>query len=538
MNLDRLLSLAAIAQQQAQSSLDVLRASGLVVPSHEFFRKEDERYSTVFRHSYFQSARLSTYREALQNSLDAGATRFECDVLSFPGLQEAVPELKLRSNRMVQFKDDGTWVNQDSSLLPKILDYFLVMNGSRKSADKGQGGFGVGRFIILFNSPLWTLETGNVAIVGHYNCFKLVCRSCLDPTLSREKVACERPACRRAAWARGTSILTQHSATPDMQNCVDKYFRFCDLKQAELAVNGRPVRPVKTKGSPLLVTPDFRVSRLDCTSSDPASTEVMVRAPNGMLMFSRIIWDGTNPGSMVIDLQGSLAEQGYQAYDQSRQTFVGHYGDAFDKILEKLGRSNFRHDGDLDYKVEVSAVGEGKARGPFTCTYFFRDGFTMTGIEGRWTPTCTNRSHVRNAAFVLSLWRAVVEHAVSLMGDKIYSAVEYKVGFVFSKTVKAMLEGGKTFYINPTKLMDALSTSTPMQAPRSSIVSYMLAMAVHEATHLEFAEHDQNFASYMTDLTAQAVGPLLKRTAPLWKRVKRCRQEACDLKPMAKRLKR
>jgi hypothetical protein len=91
------------------------------------------------------------------------------------------------------------------------------MNGSSKDqagqAGQTDGGFGVGRFVILFCAPLWCMTARHLLVLGHYNCFKVMCRRCWEPLAGAQCASCHL---HEKDVPQGTTVYSNY------QNLTDK----------------------------------------------------------------------------------------------------------------------------------------------------------------------------------------------------------------------------------------------------------------------------------------------------------------------------
>ena len=89
------------------------------------------------------------WREAVQNSVDAGATRIDCMV-------EEVPE-----GFAVSVTDDGRGMDEDT-----LLNKFLVLGGTTKTLGDTRGGFGKAKELLVLPWLAWSIHTRDRKVVG------------------------------------------------------------------------------------------------------------------------------------------------------------------------------------------------------------------------------------------------------------------------------------------------------------------------------------------------------------------------------------
>ena len=112
----------------------------------------------------YQGWREKHVREAVQNSVDAGATKVRID---FRMLDEAMAELPSGSTDFafveVSYADDGVGMDEDI-----LLNKFLVLGGSgKKNAPGSVGGFGKAKELLLLPWVRWSIESRSIRVEGH-----------------------------------------------------------------------------------------------------------------------------------------------------------------------------------------------------------------------------------------------------------------------------------------------------------------------------------------------------------------------------------
>jgi len=164
---------------------------GFVAPSATFFQRELSRYVNILRHA--SCPYLVSAREVIQNSSDAGTTSLDIDTINLRdeyAEHASLVELKA-SPTFVTFADNGRWCAADKyDTYSKCIEFFLRMNGSSKDGVNGDGGFGVGRFVIIFCAPLWFFTARHFLVVGHFNVFLVLCRKCFEPVKGNDCSFC------------------------------------------------------------------------------------------------------------------------------------------------------------------------------------------------------------------------------------------------------------------------------------------------------------------------------------------------------------
>lgn len=89
------------------------------------------------------------WREAIQNSVDAGATQIDCRV-------ESVPE-----GFAVSVTDNGRGMDEDV-----LINKFLVLGGTTKTQGDTRGGFGKAKELLVLPWLAWSIHTRDRKVVG------------------------------------------------------------------------------------------------------------------------------------------------------------------------------------------------------------------------------------------------------------------------------------------------------------------------------------------------------------------------------------
>ena len=539
----RFTELTGLMVAHRTNAVSQLQKMGYVVPTEAFFQREELRYTSIFDHSNKAQA-LAAAREVLQNSSDAGTDRldvfsvvleeqlwqFELDTgaIDVHPCEKNLEELNA-GHEFIGFSDTGVWCPEDQYQTFEVCtNYFLKMNGSSKDGVSGDGGFGVGRFVILFCAPLWFFTARHMLVMGHYNCFKIMCRRCLSLL---DGPQCDKCGLHERDTPRGTTILANYSdlngflSSQDyLIRARDEYYRFCRTT-FPIFVAGQQVQPV-TVCKTIAREEWFVCCQFDL---DHANACYMVRTSAGVLMFSKRIWNSNSaPGYFVVELD---AKVNFKMFDQARQGLIKQPGEALRKFLSARDGDHGSNDMDKDHKVCVTGLsmlkslslrsqaenkssaaprlvlaGENKLRavpavaevpvqvGPVECKYFFRGGKTMDNIDAIWKPG----RHVQQVYLLLG-WTLALDEAHDALKLK---KPDFEVGFVFDADTLAMKEGN-TYYINPELMMEEIGNFSKIN--RFKTMGYLIARAVHEVSHVLYHNHDAGFASVMTDGMSQTL---------------------------------
>lgn len=112
----------------------------LIVPK-EFFRKE--------RNDIYASWSVAFWRELFQNSTDAGARAISVIFVPFPGVTRVV------------FIDDGCGMDRHT-----LTNIYFRLGATTKTDDDSIGGFGRARILTCFSMRRYTIRTGTLLVEG------------------------------------------------------------------------------------------------------------------------------------------------------------------------------------------------------------------------------------------------------------------------------------------------------------------------------------------------------------------------------------
>lgn len=545
---------------QRDETLASLRSLGYVVPTRTFFEGEERRYSSIF--SFFDCGRFAAHRELLQNSSDAKTTIYSLTTVDLTS--KVIPETTEleATNRFIMVQDSGEWCpREERGTYEKCFKYFLTMNGSSKnnaskdntskSGLKADGGFGVGRLVILFCAPLWMFTARHMLVIGHFNSFKILCRRCFQ-TLNGQCSHCNLD---ELETPLGTTFLinyahfkSERDVDSYCSNFTNGYYRFCGTSFS-IQLNGVPVDRVE-KGATIYRGQKFTVSRVvfpdnkclrevaslygSIDSEDQGvidSGVYMIRTALGIFMFTRTIHsEEAEKGIFFVDLDASIT---FKDFDQSRQTLLNDMGNELSDFLAKRSTSHTSHNIDMDHQLhieghspfsgddvksmevvqaacerpELSQKRRAPVQGLVQSVYQFRDGKTEADIKPLWQP-----GKSWEQCYVLMLWAEIINLLLPSIDAQRFVS-NFKVGFCFSSSTEALMERKSdstvTFFINPELLVERVGKDSEEAAfkreNREALVAFLLSDAIHEVTHLKVVEHCSMFASVMTDLTYSAL---------------------------------
>ena len=503
-----------------------------VVPTATFFRNEAvDRYKNILPHLYGDGSAMARLRETLQNSNDSGSTEFSVSAMVFD--DETQLEKLQATGLFVRWQDNGCWKDGKGirSTFDMVKNSFLSMDGSTKGAGL-DGGFGVGRFIIVFCAPFWLMTTENLLVIGNYNQFLICCRTCLEEVVGPCCDGCKTTA---SDFPTGTSIMVNY---PDLKTrrgldnyiitCSEHYLPFCNLPKLTIRLtllDGRVVTTPPYKPDSIIHKGDnFDVYKLK-TDDTPDRPVYMVCTAGGVPMFSKVLYTGgAENGYFLVTLKPVVT---YTDFDQSRAMLSGRVGRELSTFLSDQSTKVGSHDIDQDSHMYVrsrndpldllnietfqcSGTGVHDATdddkndmgGPLEFQLFFRDGFNMDNIADEFKPATLSCKAV---ALLLS-WTVCIHEAFEaselLMGH-------FSVGFVFSGSTRAMMLGN-TFFINPTMVEDECDG---IDVTNHAVVGSLAGCAAHEICHQVYQGHDGGFASMHTSVVQKMLGKHLKNNA-------------------------
>lgn len=577
-----------------------LASLGFVMPTRTFFENEERRYTNIFSMNTLHSSRLAAPRELLQNSSDAFTDRFAVDTfhwdmataptydINIERIKQYCQELECRL-LFVRVADTGRWCDPSvEDTYTKCLKYFLSMNGSSKdvvaaaaassstsTVRRQDGGFGVGRLVILFCAPFWCFTARHLLVVGHFNQFRILCRRCWSALSGAQ---CETCHLREKATPFGTTFLVhyKHFQAPADLEAYERllnfgYYRFCRVT-FPLAVNQKAVVPYAS-GVTIHRGTLFVVSKIELGEDRtqviqfygyPHSNEFncglyLVRTANGVPMFTRIIFsDETEPGMFFVDLHASVT---FQDFDQSRQTLQNEVGREFSSFIAQ--RSNTQSSRDIDHdferyvsgvepllvavqaaldarpakarrKTEADASDERKGPAPVdqlppfpadtTSVVWpgflrhilkFTGGRTLDNVQRTWLP-----GQSWEQIYLLLLWTEVLNLVVdsSFVND-------FNVGFLFAVDAEAMMawhNGSLRFYLGPEPLQTevvACDDTVPLNAEEKLRRTFdaahrdrLVAAVISNAIHEVTHINQKNHnAEFATALNAQFTTTLAGR---------------------------
>lgn len=524
--------------------------AGQIRVGPEYFTKALREYSDW---------KIKWWREAIQNAVDAGATKIECVVN------------ETDEGYLVSCADDGTGMTEDV-----LINKFLVFGGTTKATGAGtRGGFGVAKELLILPWIRWRIHSR-------------------DGDVSGEGIEYEW---KSAPYREGTLLevlMPADNATPAsavlafIENCELPKVRFVVERRIRGVVQDRWEPKAKLKcGTPLR---DFDGKAMLCHNKRASGSyegEMLVRTM-GLYMFGLYVPRGI-PGAVIVELTGpsidlltsnrdgfrdrelrrdvenfgnELAADVKSALRKKhglvREKFLGPEGryrverEASDRearmldlleVVAPQGKASGRHLA-LD-KEQIGAVLEAIGAGEkpettgihkdsFSVTYdlaaVMLDGTRMDGatnveaalrqlswsmdfylineVEGFRVPKKfrpeTMTANVRRLA---RTWGELCRFVLIQLGSR----STFGIGFVFEDDVGAqhLEEDGQNWLLLNPFLQGRVSKSGAILNPADTDqLMWLYASAIHEATHMAdgLRYHDESFAAAMTRNVARTSG--------------------------------
>lgn len=254
----------------------------------------------------FYSKSLLTYkdwqekwwREAIQNSVDAGATRIDCKV-------EPIPE-----GFAVSCTDDGR------GMTVPIMDKFLKLGGSSKSSSSGTaGGFGKAKELLVMPWLAWSLDSLGKRMVGQGG---------------------TKPVRDDSPFRQGTELRVVMA--PDLtthESAAIAYIEKCYLPGVRFTVNGKRHKADLAVGEQIRTFADGKAVLYHDKGKNPG--RLFVRTM-GLFMFELQVSESVR-GTLIIELVGASIELLADNRDAFRDYWLGSSVDKFVNALSADVRS-------------------------------------------------------------------------------------------------------------------------------------------------------------------------------------------------------
>lgn len=539
-------NVASGAKAHKTAVLEQIASMGIVVSTEKFFANESEhRYTNVWSHKH-SGSRLASAREALQNSVDAGADNFAVQAIQIQSDEFGdVSESLGATPFFVRWQDNGSWGDGTKSTYEMCSKYFLKMDGSskgEKGSKKTDGGFGVGRFVILFCAPLWMMTCANILVVGTYNCYRILCRKCFAPVKGSSCDTCAHKEGDYEPSQRGTDIvvnytfLTSADETSKFVDAATGFYRFS--RESTILISYKRLSDddfLRVPHHPQGICVEdkyktFKVYKIPRYNVDKYKgfQVFVIRTSSGLPMFSKYFYNcdpNLKDGEFYfVELDESIT---FDCFDQARQSLTGEVGSNLSECMSEIRSAVSLHDTTQENRYTVSSdtcplkyiglqlenlvssesnpglMSESVTPaipGNFSCSYYFRDGKTMETIADLYKPSTMSKE----VTHIALAWTFFVHRARSLNGVN----SPFGVGFVFSTTTLAMYSNN-IFYINPENIVEEVGEDP------ENFIGGLLARAIHEVCHMYVTNHDGDFASLQTELTNKMLTTTLPKSSEI-----------------------
>lgn len=227
-------------------------ARGAIRIGHEFFSAAIKDYADW---------REKWWREAVQNSVDAGATKISCIV------DERGDSI------LVACEDNGAGMDEET-----ILDKFLVLGATTKTLGTTTGGFGKAKELLLLPWMRWSIQSGNVLVEGEGAEYGV---THTDEVVKGTRIIVHMPPGEATHEAAAMAFIGK-----------------CYLPGVRFTVNDEPAKAGLKPGELVKDFDGKAAIYYDKRKSD--YNEMLIRA-NGLYMFQQYVSSNV-PGTLVVEL--------------------------------------------------------------------------------------------------------------------------------------------------------------------------------------------------------------------------------------------
>lgn len=205
------------------------------------------------------------WREAIQNSVDAGATEIDCRV-------EQIPE-----GFAISVSDDGRGMDEDT-----LLNKFLVLGGTTKTRGDTRGGFGKAKELLVLPWLAWSIHTRDRKVIGAGLDYQV------EPAPDRQ----------------GTELrVVMPPDETTHESCAIAFVEKCYLPGIRFAVNGERYKAKLAPGEELR---SFE-GKASLYYDKKGKTQGLFVRTMGLFMFEMWVSDSVK-GTLVVELTGSSVE--------------------------------------------------------------------------------------------------------------------------------------------------------------------------------------------------------------------------------------
>ncbi len=316
-----------------------MQKTGTVTISHEHFKKSKLEYSNWMQ---------AVFREAIQNSVDAGASLITIDYHQMDN-----------RNINLTFSDNGSGMSLDI-----LLNVLLTMGGSKKDNGNAIGGFGYAKSILFFAHNEYTIKTKDIILKGEGGNYSYT---------------------ENNPFVKGTefNIIIENDYYHTQIENVDEYLKeiieFSSFNKVKFIINGKK-NLYKSKKFNFELNSDLgKIKFSDNGYSN--NSDLWIRV-NGLAMFKYSVYQREKQSSFVgiLDLNKSPLE----ALTANRDGLQYKYSSQLNSIFAKLSeeREKLTYDGMFNFVLneqkEVTEESTDKDSGSYV---LFVEEFKKVDIE-------------------------------------------------------------------------------------------------------------------------------------------------------------
>ena len=268
-----------------------MQKTGTVTISHDHFKKSKLEYSNWMQ---------AVFREAIQNSVDAGANLIKIDY-----------NLMDNNDVNLTFSDNGTGMSLDV-----LLNVLLTMGGSKKDNGNAIGGFGYAKSILFFAHNEYTIKTNDIVLKGEGGNYSY--------TENNPKV-------------KGTefNIIIErdyyHTEIERIEEYLKEIIEFSSLDSVKFIVNGKK-NPYKYKKFDFDLNSDLGQIKFSDNGYSNYS-DLWIRV-NGLAMFKHSVYQREKQSSFVGVLE--LNKSPLEALTANRDGLQYRYASQLNTIFSRL----------------------------------------------------------------------------------------------------------------------------------------------------------------------------------------------------------
>lgn len=215
------------------------------------------------------------FREAIQNSVDAGATRVDIKISYLDPDRQVIAGTGVHGFTAITVTDNGSGMDEDV-----LINKFLVLGGTGKKAHGLVGGFGKAKELLLLPWVSWSVRTRDLRVHGHGIQYDV------EPT----------------PFEHGTTIEVVMAAD-DCTNveAATSFIRKCFLPGVRFTVNDETIKAALKVGDKIRELPgQYEVFYEKKTRL--ADSAMLVRA-HGIYMHERYLSSDV-PGTVIVEITG------------------------------------------------------------------------------------------------------------------------------------------------------------------------------------------------------------------------------------------